>query len=232
MTARSVWTSEGDEGFEACDDGNSDSDDACLTTCELARCGDGIHRRDLNPNHPDFEECDDGNDSDDEQECSTTCISLGCGNAASTRAKNATTATSRTPARAAQRLHDRPLAVTGSPGVISSRARRTLRLATTATRSTRTRAPAAAPWRCAATGWCARQDLAEGAEGFEVCDDGNAVDEDACVGCQPARCGDGIVREDLNDGDDANEVDTTMATRWMTAVCSNACAQTIRPNLC
>ena len=39
----------------------------------------GSRRRDLNPNHPDFEECDDGNDSDDD-ECSTTCISLGCGN--------------------------------------------------------------------------------------------------------------------------------------------------------
>ena len=61
---------EGEEGYEACDDGNSDSDDACLTTCVAARCGDGIYRRDLNPNHPDYEECDDGNDSDDD-ECST-----------------------------------------------------------------------------------------------------------------------------------------------------------------
>ena len=29
------------EGLEACDDGNQDNTDACLTTCQLAACGDG-----------------------------------------------------------------------------------------------------------------------------------------------------------------------------------------------
>jgi len=30
------------EDGEACDDGNDDDTDACLTTCVAARCGDGI----------------------------------------------------------------------------------------------------------------------------------------------------------------------------------------------
>jgi cysteine-rich repeat protein len=39
--------------MEACDDGNADDTDACLSTCQAAACGDGIVQTD--------EECDDGN---------------------------------------------------------------------------------------------------------------------------------------------------------------------------
>ena len=46
--------SEGDPGFEACDDGNEDDADTCLNNCQTARCGDGV----IGPN----EGCDDAND--------------------------------------------------------------------------------------------------------------------------------------------------------------------------
>jgi len=46
---------------EACDDGNKIDTDACLTTCQLATCGDGFARDDLQSTEPLFEACDDGN---------------------------------------------------------------------------------------------------------------------------------------------------------------------------
>ena len=57
---------------------------------------------------------------------------------------------------------------------------------------------------------------AEGDLDFERCDDGNRVDTGACRNdCTAARCGDGIVRDDLEPGepgyescDDGNEVDS------------------------
>ena len=54
------------EGDEECDDGNDNDLDACLSSCELAGCGDNIV-------HEDFgEECDDGNDVDDDG-CNSQC---------------------------------------------------------------------------------------------------------------------------------------------------------------
>jgi cysteine-rich repeat protein len=51
-----------DEG-EECDDANQADDDACLSTCVAARCGDGVVETDV-------EECDDGN------VCSKACEAL------------------------------------------------------------------------------------------------------------------------------------------------------------
>jgi cysteine-rich repeat protein len=88
-------------GYEACDDGNLNDNDACTTqTCEPNVCGDGILYEgmedcddgNLSPNdectdtcsvafcgdgikHTGVEECDDGNDVDDDF-CTTDCISL------------------------------------------------------------------------------------------------------------------------------------------------------------
>lgn len=42
-------------------------------------------------------------------------------------------------------------------------------------------------------------------EGDEQCDDGNDADDDACIECRPARCGDGVVRRDLEPGDPGHE---------------------------
>ncbi len=58
-------------GGEACDDGNDDDNDACLSTCEAARCGDGQL-------HVGVEECDDGDD-DNSDSCLSTCELARCG---------------------------------------------------------------------------------------------------------------------------------------------------------
>ena len=58
-------------GDEECDDGNPDDDDACLSTCVAARCGDGVIEADV-------EACDDGN-PDDSDECLATCEAAACG---------------------------------------------------------------------------------------------------------------------------------------------------------
>jgi len=87
---------------EACDDGNTNDTDACLTSCELASCGDGVVRNGFEacddgnavegddcrnncslPSCGDGviqvgEECDDGNSSDDDA-CPATCIAARCG---------------------------------------------------------------------------------------------------------------------------------------------------------
>ncbi len=56
---------------EACDDGNDDDTDGCLSTCALASCGDGFV-------HTGVEACDDGND-DDTDDCLSTCALASCG---------------------------------------------------------------------------------------------------------------------------------------------------------
>ena len=43
-------------------------------------------------------------------------------------------------------------------------------------------------------------------EGLESCDDGNQIETDACTQlCRPARCGDGVKRIDLSEGEDGYE---------------------------
>jgi cysteine-rich repeat protein len=55
------------EGFEVCDDGNTDGTDACTAVCQDAECGDGVVWDGV-------EECDDGNDEPDDtcDNCMTT----------------------------------------------------------------------------------------------------------------------------------------------------------------
>jgi cysteine-rich repeat protein len=56
---------EGQDGYEACDDGNASNRDACVGTCALAACGDGFVYRGE-------EVCDDGN-VDDGDACDGDC---------------------------------------------------------------------------------------------------------------------------------------------------------------
>ncbi|MEM6990213.1 MAG: DUF4215 domain-containing protein [Myxococcota bacterium] len=58
-------------GPEACDDGNLSDNDACLDTCEVATCGDGVL-------HVGVEQCDDG-DSSNTDSCLNTCVAASCG---------------------------------------------------------------------------------------------------------------------------------------------------------
>ena len=59
---------------EQCDDGNDDDTDACLTSCVVATCGDGVV-------HAEVEECDDGNANSDTtaDACRTSCLIPACG---------------------------------------------------------------------------------------------------------------------------------------------------------
>jgi cysteine-rich repeat protein len=56
---------------EACDDGNDDDADSCVTGCEAAACGDGHV-------HDGVEACDDGN-TEDLDACSNECVLASCG---------------------------------------------------------------------------------------------------------------------------------------------------------
>ena len=56
-----------------------------------------------------------------------------------------------------------------------------------------------------------RGDRNEGQEGYEACDDGNLLDEDACTNACAARCGDGI-RALWEACDDGNQVNTDACT--------------------
>jgi cysteine-rich repeat protein len=55
---------------EACDDGDSDASDACTTSCQWARCGDGL-------THIGVEACDDGN-VDETDSCMSWCEAASC----------------------------------------------------------------------------------------------------------------------------------------------------------
>lgn len=59
------------EGDEACDDGNRSNNDQCTSSCELARCGDGLVQIGE-------EVCDDGN-TDNTDDCLNTCMAASCG---------------------------------------------------------------------------------------------------------------------------------------------------------
>jgi cysteine-rich repeat protein len=68
------------ETGEACDDGNDVNTDGCTNGCEVAICGDGTTRADLNAGDEGFEACDDGND-DDNDACTNLCTVASCGDA-------------------------------------------------------------------------------------------------------------------------------------------------------
>ncbi len=61
------------EGAEECDDGNGDNTDACPSTCQTARCGDGFVRQGV-------EQCDDGNGTPNDGCAACTTDPPVCGN--------------------------------------------------------------------------------------------------------------------------------------------------------
>lgn len=59
-------------------------------------------------------------------------------------------------------------------------------------------------------------------ESGEACDDGNAIETDACSSeCALSTCGDGIVHEGVEDCDDANSDNTDACPECATAVCGD-----------
>ena len=101
--------------------------------------------------------------------------------------------------------------------------------AMTVTGTTPTAAPTTVSEHAAVMVFCGVTYL--GAPGYEACDDGNVVDQDACrTGCVQARCGDGVRRLDLRQGDpdyegcddgNLNDGDDKCRTNCQVAVCGD-----------
>jgi cysteine-rich repeat protein len=64
---------------EECDDQNDVNTDACLNSCIIAECGDGISRTDLAEGTEGYEECDNGRANFDQGSCTTSCTVAACG---------------------------------------------------------------------------------------------------------------------------------------------------------
>lgn len=176
---------------ESCDDGNADDTDGCLTSCDFARCGDGVvwaGRELCDPgDSPDaggdcnadctvpscgngsvegLERCDDGN-RDDGDGCSNRCLPAICGDALVQRG--------------VEQCDD------GNPSNED-----------------------------ACTAQCRLPFCGDGFThaGVEACDDANIDDSDACLtGCIAARCGDGVLHVGVEACDDANTDDTDACTQ-------------------
>ncbi len=215
---------------EDCDDGNLIDRDACTRACAPARCGDGIVRADLDPDHPEFEACDDGNE-DDGDDC-TGCALARCGDGVLHSERegcddgNALDTDACTTACQPARCGDGLLRVDLAPGEAEAELCDDGNALDTDSCTS-----ACIPARCG--DGILRLDVALGQPGYEDCDDGNDVNDDGCAAdctlpycgdgivqegeacddgngdggdgctnrCQPARCGDGIHRQDLAEGE-------------------------------
>ena len=168
---------------EGCDDGNEVDDDECSNACTPASCGDGIVQ--------DQERCDDGND-DDTDACLSTCAQAQCGDGqvrAGVEECDDGNAESTDECTARCSAEPRRGLAAEDEGTMRRREHRRWAMA----------APTPAAERCG------NGRLDEG----EACDDGNAVQTDACLNsCEVARCGDGFKSRGVEACDDGNELQT------------------------
>jgi cysteine-rich repeat protein len=185
-----VWA-----GEEQCDDGDADNTDACLSTCNLATCGDGFVRNDLVAP----EVCDDGN-----MEQQRTAASW----VASTR--RAVTASSVT---GVEQCDDGNMDNADACTDICRNAEcgdGFVQGDEICDDGNLSNADA-----CLVT--CVAASCGDGfaQTGVEACDDGNGSNLDSClVGCVAATCGDGNVYTGVESCDDGNMAPTaTVATR-------------------
>jgi cysteine-rich repeat protein len=194
---------------EACDDANLNNFDACTISCQYAACGDGYRRVDLAPGAPGYEFCDDGNQNNTDS-CVANCVSAGCqdgyvqvgveecddGNNVSTD--------SCTAACLSAGCGDRYIQPSNGEECDDGNL-------------TNTDACTASCQTAVCGDGIQRQDIAQGAQGYEACDDGNSDNTDACVGsCAVPVCGDGFVKVGEEQCDDGNEVQTDDCTNRCT----------------
>jgi cysteine-rich repeat protein len=176
------------EPGEACDDGNPDDTDACLSTCVAASCGDGHEQAgveacdDANFDNTDTcltscvaascgdgyvgpgEACDDGNDVDGD-ECTNICGPTSCGDSVVQQGEDC------------------------DDGDLDNED------------------------ECLSNCVTARCGDAYTWAGQEACDDGDANNEDGCIDtCELASCGDGFLYVGTEDCDDANDDGTDACT--------------------
>lgn len=166
---------------EACDDGNPDDTDACLTTCERARCGDGRVQQGV-------ELCDPGS-FPDSGVCTADCTVGTCGDAV---------------VQAPEQCDD------GNTSQVDDCLNRCL-LATCGDGFVHAGVEACDDGNTDDTDDCVQGCVAATCgdgfvhRGVEPCDDGNRDDGDACrSGCLAARCGDGVLWRGVEACDDGN----------------------------
>jgi cysteine-rich repeat protein len=208
------------EAGETCDDGNSQDDDACLSNCQFARCGDATVRTDLTAGEPGFEACDDGNQNN-EDACTNACEVAQCGDGfvgpneacddADQNGSDTCTITCQLP-----RCGD---------GLLSG-------------------AEQCDDGNAAVGDGCDPQCFIEvcgnGRLDFgEVCDDGNRIAEDECTnGCTVARCGDGVryrtTPDDPNyeECDDGNDDPLDRCAGCRATVCGDGIVQEVAGEAC
>jgi MYXO-CTERM domain-containing protein len=169
------------DGPEECDDGNGSDSDACLGTCRLASCGDGVVRVGV-------ELCDDGNDSD--SDACVSCQLATCGDgvlwigAEQCDDGNAANDDACVGACVPAACGD-GFVHAGVEDCDDGNGSNTDACLTS----------------------CVGASCGDGhlQDGVEDCDDGNVVGTDGCTNaCTVARCGDGVVRSGLEDCDDGN----------------------------
>jgi cysteine-rich repeat protein len=169
------------EEGEACDDGNSDDTDACLSSCTAAACGDGYVQEGV-------EACDDGN-TDEGDGCSSTCVLESCGDGVMQAGEECDDGNT----IPTDDCLSNCIAASCGDGFVQEGVE-----ACDDGNDMETDA-------CLTT--CVAASCGDGfvRAGVEPCDDGNDVDTDECLTtCTLASCGDGFVHEGIEECDDGN----------------------------
>ena len=155
-------------GYEACEDDNNDTRDACVR-CQVARCGDGFVQRGV-------EQCDEGlaNNDDQADACRTNCQRAACGDGVIDQGEACDDGEANSDQEPDACRSGCVLPACGD-GVADTGEACDDGNAEDADACLTTCVVA----RCGDQ--IVREDLAEGAPGHEVCDDGNEVDDDFCT---------------------------------------------------
>ncbi len=221
-------------GPETCDDGNMVNTDACLNTCVLAACGDGIVQSGV-------EECDDGNQNDGDA-CVPGCKNAKCGdgfvragteecddgNMSNTDACLSTCQTATCGdmfvQMGAEQCDDGNMSNTDSCVAgcgIAACGDGYVYAGVETCDDGNTIDGDGCPGNCGSS--CGDGTV----QGMEECDDANMSNTDACVvGCKNATCGDGFVYAGMETCDDSNTqsgdgCSATCSTEGMAPVCGN-----------
>ncbi len=206
---------------EECDDGNIVATDACTDTCKLARCDDGHTRTDLGSNEDDFESCDDGDANSNAGACLENCIVARCGDG-EVRADLAEAD------EGFESCDDGNTVDTDdcTNGCLQARCGDGI-LRTNDDESPSSFAP------CANGGVCGEGELCTNERcvnpNYEVCDDGNSVNDDGCTNtCQVGRCGDGVIQ--LGEECDAGEAPNEYCIECALKRCDSGCFDALDPD--
>ena len=234
-------------GSEACDDGNLVSGDGCDNNCSLTACGNGVVVG--------AEVCDDGNLTSGDG-CDGNCTPTGCGNGVVTLGEDCEPpgvglcdAACQLPCTTDPECADADPCTTNErctatgcavdPVVIDDAQPCTMDACGAAgvvhdpvTDGTTCALPADPTRALCVAGVCGVARCGDGyvdpaaPGGAEQCDDGNAIDADACTNaCTTPRCGDGVVHvgEACDDGNASD--DDACTTACMAARCGDGFAQ-------